>query len=68
MSRASCPNGHRAPNAVVPLMKTKFIKWHVFPLPGGFFGVSNLTTTLRAKSEKTAKTVARIKNRDRSPA
>lgn len=41
----------------------KFIKWQVYPLPGGGFAVSNLKTILKVKSEAVALKVAKSKNR-----
>jgi hypothetical protein len=43
---------------------TQFVKWQVYPMPDGHFAVTNLKTTLRAKTEKIALRVARIKNRE----
>ncbi len=43
----------------------KFVPWQVYPLTGGGFVVSNLTTTLRIKGKGLALRVAASKNRNK---
>jgi hypothetical protein len=43
----------------------KFVPWEVYPLTGGGYAVSNLTTTLRIKGKGLALRVAASKNRNK---